>query len=69
MSRRSTLPQVWLDLAHAVGGVGELAKACGVDKKTVWRWGNGACMPGDITRRFIDSLARRRHLTPPWNGA
>jgi hypothetical protein len=66
MSRETTLPAVWRALADALGGVGALAAECKVDPKTVWRWANEENVPSAVTRKYVDALAKRRGLDPPW---
>ncbi len=67
MSRQSTLPEPWLSLAAALGGVGALAKACETTPTTVWRWAHDEFRPSSLVVRHVQALARRRGLAAPWD--
>lgn len=49
--------------------IGEVARACGVDQSTVWRWERGVRKPrGEgalLYGQLIDSLRERAALAPP----
>lgn len=66
MSRATTLPPRWAALAAALGGVEALAKACGVSTTTIWRWGSGENVPGQLVRQHVAALAKRKNLASPW---
>jgi hypothetical protein len=62
----TTLPSPWRELAAALGGVAQLAEACGVTTRTVQRWARGELTPGPIVKRHVGALAKRRGLEEPW---
>lgn len=66
MSRPTTLPSPWRELAAALGGVGALAEACGVEPRTVARWADGTRSPSELQRRDVRARLRRRGLQAPW---
>ncbi len=66
MSRRSTLPSPWREMAERAGGVAALAAELGVGVSTVRSWGAGTRTPGAIVRDSVGSWARRRGLVAPW---
>jgi hypothetical protein len=65
MSRATTLPSPWIELAERMGGVEALAEACGVVQSTLWRWARGK-RPGAVVQRHVNALARRRGLPLPF---
>lgn len=65
MGRPSTLPEPWLSLATAYGGVQRLAEACGVSERQLRRWGTGV-RPGAMVRKAVNAMARRRGIAEPW---
>lgn len=67
MSRLTTLPSPWRELAERLGGVASLAEACGVTRPTLWRWAHGQ-RPGAIVMRHVNGLARRRGISEPFGG-
>lgn len=45
--------------------IGEVAKACGVDQSTVWRWERGTRRPrGESALRYADLIDSLRAETP-----
>lgn len=66
MSRPTTLPEPWDALAHALGGVAELAEALGVTTRTVHRWADGEREPSSLQKRDVRDRLRRRGLKAPW---
>lgn len=66
MTRPTTLPEPWADLAHALGSVAELADACGVTARTVHRWADGEREPSVLQKRDVRERLRRRGLRAPW---
>lgn len=65
MSRPTTLPGAWAQLARAAGGVGELARLLGVSRRTIERWGAGV-LPGAIVREHVVAFAKRRGVAIAW---
>ena len=65
MSRPTTLPGPWAQLAQAAGGVGELARLLGVSRRTVERWGTGV-LPGAIVQEHVVAFAKRRGVAIVW---
>lgn len=66
MARPSTLPEPWLALASAHGGVVKLAALLGVEYTTVERWAARRFQPGKAMRARVDALASRKGLPSPW---
>jgi hypothetical protein len=66
MGRPITLPEPWAALAHALGGVGQLAAALGVTRRTVHRWATGASKASVLQQRDVRDRLRRRDLPSPW---
>jgi hypothetical protein len=62
----TTLPAPWRELAAALGGVAQLAAACGVTTRTLGRWAAGEFVPGPIVQAHVRALARRRGIAEPW---
>lgn len=47
--------------------IGEVARACGVDQSTVWRWEQGKRLPrGQTAIRYADVIDSLRKQAPPW---
>jgi hypothetical protein len=67
MSRPSTLPSPWSELATAFGGVQALARACGVQRSAVYRWACRGIVPGLHTRQHVNALARARKIAEPFS--
>lgn len=65
MSRLTTLPSPWRELAERLGGVAELARACSVAPSTLWRWAQGR-RPGPVVEAHVNALARRRGIAEPF---
>ena len=65
MSRPTTLPGAWAQLAQAAGGVGELARLLGVSRRTIERWGAGV-LPGAIVQEHVVAFAKRRGVAITW---
>ena len=66
MSRPTTLPGPWAQLAQAAGGVGELARLLGVSRRTIERWGGGV-LPGTIVQEHVTAFAKRRGVVIVWD--
>jgi transcriptional regulator with XRE-family HTH domain len=62
----TTLPEPWLALAGAFGGVARLAEACGVSPRTIAYWASGDRTPGPIVQKHVRALAKRRGVAEPW---
>jgi hypothetical protein len=62
----TTLPEPWRALAAALGGVAQLAEACGVTTRTLQRWARAELTPGPIVQKHVRTLAKRRGLAEPW---
>lgn len=59
--RPTTLAPRWRKLADAVGGVVELAKACGVNRETIRRWSAGT-RPAAVVQAAVNGLAAKHGL-------
>lgn len=68
MSRPTTLPSPWIDLALAAGGVGELATLLGVSRRTIERWGAGT-VPSAIVQAHVVAFAKRRGVEIAWGAS
>lgn len=66
MSRESTMKGAWLELATAMGGVAELAKAIGCSPATLHRWAHGGTPPNRLTQEAVNEMARKRKIAPPF---
>ena len=66
VSRSTTLPSPWREMAERAGGVAALAAELGVGVSTVRSWGAGTRTPGAIVQRAVTTWARRRGLAAPW---
>ena len=66
MSRPTTLPSPWRELADHVGGVMALAAALGVSRRALERWGDGTRRPSAIVRQHVNAFARRRGVAAPF---
>jgi DNA-binding transcriptional regulator YdaS (Cro superfamily) len=65
VSRPTTLPGPWAQLAQAAGGVGALARLLGVSRRTIERWGAGV-LPGAIVRGHVIAFAKQRGVAIVW---
>lgn len=65
MAKPTVIDGPWGELVEAYGGVGQLAKACGVDRNRITRWYHGA-EPAALVQRAINAMARRRNIAPPF---
>ena len=66
MSRKTTLPSPWREMAERAGGVAALASQLGVGISTVRSWGAGTRTPGAIVMAAVNTWARRRGIEAPW---
>lgn len=66
MSRAPGLPEPWLSLAHAMGGVEALADKLQTTRWSVWAWANGHREPGPHVRDAVNDLARRLGVKEPF---
>lgn len=66
LSRPTTLPSPWRELAEHVGGVMALAEALGVERRTLERWGARERTPSPVMQRHVNAFARRRGLVAPY---
>jgi|HubBroStandDraft_6_1064221.scaffolds.fasta_scaffold925227_2 hypothetical protein len=66
MSKPSTLEGPWKQLATAMGGVAELAKAIGIGPATLYRWAHGGTPPNLFTQKAVNEMARKRKIKPPF---
>lgn len=70
MARETMLVGVWRKLADAVGGVGKLAEACGVNRDTIRRWASGEFEPKPVVKMAVGTLAREHGVDlPPFGEA
>ncbi len=60
MTRPTTLPAPWAELAAAYGGVVALAERLGVSYRTLERWGHGETRPSVLAVRELERLAKRK---------
>ena len=65
MSRATSLPTPWRELAVALGGVAALADACGVTTRTLARWATGELRPTALRLADVRARLRRRGLALP----
>ena len=66
VSRSPTLPEPWLALSAALGGVGELATKLETTTRTIGRWAHGERMPGPLVRTAVNRLAKRYGVEAPF---
>jgi hypothetical protein len=66
MSRPSTLPAPWDELALAAGGVSALAGEFEVARLTLYRWAHSEQIPSALVQRAVNAWARRRRLAEPF---
>lgn len=66
MSRPTTLPSPWRELAKHAGGVEALAEALHVDRRTIGKWAASERAPRKLAREAVNEWARRRGLVEPW---
>jgi transposase len=66
VSRSTTLPSPWREMAERAGGVAALAAELGVGVSTVRSWGARTRTPGVIVQRAVNAWARRRGIAAPW---
>ena len=64
---KTVLEGEWKAMADYAGGVGQLAKALGVTRLTIHRWGTGKRTPPDVTVEAVNLWARKRGLKAPWD--
>lgn len=63
---RQPLPAPWAELVEALGGMTTAAPKLGGSRATVWRWATGVTTPGDLRRKHVNALARRRGIEEPF---
>lgn len=67
VGRPLSLPEPWLSLAQAFGGLESLASRLAVTPRAIRRWAMGERTPTSrAARREVNALARRRGLSEPW---
>ena len=66
MSRPTTLPSPWREMAEEAKGVAKLAAALGVGVSTVRSWGAGTRTPGKIVQGVVNEWARQHGCRAPW---
>lgn len=66
MSRRTTLPEPWLSMSVAAGGVAELVQLLDIDQMTLWRWTHTDARPSKIVRSVVNGWATRRGIEAPF---
>jgi len=69
MSRSTTLPSPWREMAARAGGVAALAAELGVGVSTLRSWGAGTRTPGLLRQAAVNRWAKRRKLKAPWKEA
>jgi hypothetical protein len=62
-----TLHEPWLSMAHAAGGVGELAKALRVGNMTLWRWAHWRQTPHPLIQTAVNAWAQERGIDGPFS--
>jgi hypothetical protein len=68
MSRHTTLPSPWSDLAEKCGGVEALAEQLGVCRNTIGYWGRGR-IPRRHTREYVEAFATKHEVVIVWGKA
>lgn len=63
--RPSTLTGPWALLAEHLGGVGPLAEALQVSRRTIERWGAGL-RPSPLVQAHVSAFAKRRGIDLTW---
>ena len=56
--RPNTLREPYRSLAEAFGGVGKLALALGVNRRTIHSWSTGTRQPGGPARKLLAQLIK-----------
>jgi hypothetical protein len=65
MSRRTTFPSPWREMAERAGGVALLAKSLGIAVSTLRSWATGTRTPGATVQASVIKWAARRGLSAP----